>query len=73
MCVCHCPSAVDVLIAVISPVVVSITQPVFWNALPTGTLELSHGARMDTAQLVTAVPTVVLYGEREIERKSKGE
>lgn len=47
----------------ISTVIVPITGPMAWDTPATGTSELILIARVNTAHLVTAVPTVVIWEE----------
>lgn len=53
----------------VSTVIVTITGPMAWDASATGTSELIIQARVNTANLITAVPTVVIWKEASTSRE----
>lgn len=53
----------------VSTVIVTITGPVSWDASATRTSELIIQARVNTADLITAIPTVIIWKEAATSRK----
>ena len=52
----------------VSTVIVTITGPMAWDTSATGTSELIIKAGLDTANLITPVPTVIIWKEASTAR-----
>lgn len=60
------------LVAVVPTVIVPVAGPVLRDAAPAVTLELSAGAGVAAAGLITVIPTVIVWGEaRMAESRSR--
>lgn len=53
----------------VSTVIVTITGPVAWDTSAIGTPELIIKARVNTANFITAVPTVIIWKEAPTSRE----